>query len=669
MKNLAIILLSTFLGLQTVSGADTYKNPILDVNLPDPTVMRDDDGMYYMTGTENMANLPLYRSADLVEWHQVGTIFKDGDSRPSTQLWAPELCRINGKYVLFYCSNPDPGDTYKAYIGYAVADNILGPWRDRGILFDGYAAQCRDTIDPFYFCEDGRHYLFWGSTNKMWAMEINVDDNLDISFDLSRKVQTAGINMEGTAVYKRGDWYYLFASRGSYAWTTYSVVVGRSDNLFGPYHTKEGISFLAGGQLDTSDYNLAKAEPLTSNNDRFTGTGHNAPIITDGVGNTWLMCHGHYKGNELALFRVPLLGRLFWDGDGWPYLDGGSMTPEDSNPAPFFPEHNATGADDGVESTLPVCEKGGIYDVYLLGDEGMAKLRSTPGITVNDYRNNNEYTAHYALGNAWWAADEVTSQVPSRTDGRDLQSFEIHGDWHNWWGGFYVARKKAEDSNIDSSIDLSHINADSRFHISFYSLGGVRFPFVEVRWFKQDSDDGYPKFTLADAARNGDSPVVGALPATGWSGVDISLGELAGLMDSKRMARDGVSALDYSRFKAGWTGQVLEISLPSGQDGDAASVANGHGAAACFDGVYVYTPKEVTSAVEETLADNQGIEICSDRIVATSRNASPIELYSIDGRMAACSVGSTLSLAGVPAGIYVVRTPVAVKKVLVGNQL
>lgn len=166
-----------------------------------------------------------------------------------------------------------------------------------------------------------------------------------------------------------------------------------------------------------------------------------------------------------------------------------------------------------------------------------------------------------------------------------------------------------------------------------------------------------------------ETPLSWALPATGWSGVDISLGELAGLMDSKRMARDGVSALDYSRFKAGWTGQVLEISLPSGQDGDAASVANGHGAAACFDGVYVYTPKEVTSAVEETLADNQGIEICSDRIVATSRNASPIELYSIDGRMAACSVGSTLSLAGVPAGIYVVRTPVAVKKVLVGNQL
>lgn len=217
MKSHVIVVLAIMLSQQCVSGAETYTNPIIDVNLPDPTVLRDDDGTYYMTGTENIRNLGLFSSPDLVNWTLTGTIFKDGDKRPDTAIWAPELCRIHDKYVLFYCSNPDASDTFKAYLGYAVADSVTGPWHDRGKLFDGYEARCRDTIDPFYFYDNGKHYLFWGSTNNMWVMEIGVDDKLNISYDLSKKVQTAGKAVEGTEVYKRGDWYYMFASRGSYA--------------------------------------------------------------------------------------------------------------------------------------------------------------------------------------------------------------------------------------------------------------------------------------------------------------------------------------------------------------------------------------------------------------------------------------------------------------------
>lgn len=336
MKSSVITLLSIIFAIQTLCGAKTYVNPVIDVNLPDPTVLRDNDGTYYMTGTENIPNLGLYSSRDLVNWTLTGTIFRKDDKRPATMIWAPELCRINGKYVLFYCSNPDASDTFQAYIGYAVADSIAGPWHDRGKLFDGYEAGCRDTIDPFYFFDRGKHYLFWGSTNNMWVMEIGVNDDIDITYDLSAKVQTAGKAVEGTEVYKRGDWYYMFASRGSYAWITYQVVVGRSKNVAGPYVTREGIPFLSGGDLKSPELNLAKAAALTSGNERFTGTGHNAPVITDGAGDTWFICHGHHKGKELDLVRVPLLDRLLWDDEGWPYLEGGTPTP-DEHAAPVFP--------------------------------------------------------------------------------------------------------------------------------------------------------------------------------------------------------------------------------------------------------------------------------------------------------------------------------------------
>lgn len=79
MKSQVIAVLAMMLSLQSVNGAKTYTNPIIDVNLPDPTVLRDDDGTYYMTGTENIRNLGLFSSPDLVDWTLTGTIFKDGD--------------------------------------------------------------------------------------------------------------------------------------------------------------------------------------------------------------------------------------------------------------------------------------------------------------------------------------------------------------------------------------------------------------------------------------------------------------------------------------------------------------------------------------------------------------------------------------------------------------
>ena len=81
MKNIVITIILTALGFNSLYGADTYTNPIIDMNVPDPTVLRDDDGFFYMTATENITNMPLFRSADLVNWTLAGTVFKEGDKR------------------------------------------------------------------------------------------------------------------------------------------------------------------------------------------------------------------------------------------------------------------------------------------------------------------------------------------------------------------------------------------------------------------------------------------------------------------------------------------------------------------------------------------------------------------------------------------------------------
>ncbi len=58
----------------------------------------------------------------------------------------------------------------------------------------------------------------------------------------AQKIQLAGSLTEGTYIYKRDGYYYLFGSAGSCcegANSTYRVVVARSTNLAGPYVNKK----------------------------------------------------------------------------------------------------------------------------------------------------------------------------------------------------------------------------------------------------------------------------------------------------------------------------------------------------------------------------------------------------------------------------------------------
>lgn len=47
---------------------NVYRNPVIDYSLPDPSVIEGDDGYYYLYATEDIRNLPIHRSRNLVDW-------------------------------------------------------------------------------------------------------------------------------------------------------------------------------------------------------------------------------------------------------------------------------------------------------------------------------------------------------------------------------------------------------------------------------------------------------------------------------------------------------------------------------------------------------------------------------------------------------------------------
>ncbi len=321
---LCILTLTSGCSSKKVQTQEIYSNPVINKSLPDPTIIKAKDGYFYLYATEDTKNTPIYKSKNLIDWEFVGTAFTN-ETRPTFEprggLWAPDIEYINGQYVLYYSMSVWGGE-WTCGIGAAVSDKPEGPFTDKGKLFRSNEIGVQNSIDQFYIEEKGKKYLFWGSFRGIYAIELS-NDGLSIKED-AEKIQIAGTAFEGTYIYKRNGYYYLFASIGSCCQgvkSTYKLVVGRSKSLFGPYLDKTGKDMMDNG------YSL-----VIGSNEKFVGNGHCSEIVQDDKGNDWIFYHG--VDVEKPHGRVLLLDNIKWDKDGWPYVEGNS--PSLSSPKPVF---------------------------------------------------------------------------------------------------------------------------------------------------------------------------------------------------------------------------------------------------------------------------------------------------------------------------------------------
>ncbi|MDR1667019.1 MAG: family 43 glycosylhydrolase [Bacteroidales bacterium] len=302
--------------------SQTYRNPVIDRNVPDPTVIRTDTG-FYLYCTESKRLLPIYRSVDLVHWTFVGHAFTP-ETRPNFEpgaaVWAPDINRVCGRYVMYYSMSVWGGE-WTCGIGIATAERPEGPFTDRGMLFRSNGIGVQNSIDPFYMEDEGRKYLIWGSFRGIFAIELS-DDGLSLKKE-AEKQQIAGTAYEGTYIHKRGKYYYFFASVGSCCEglkSTYTTVVGRSKKLLGPYTDKKGRSM-------TDNHH----ETVIRKNEAFVGVGHNSEIVCDDAGNDWMLYHGVKTADPAG--RRLLLDKITWK-KGWPSVAGG--IPSIEAKAPVF---------------------------------------------------------------------------------------------------------------------------------------------------------------------------------------------------------------------------------------------------------------------------------------------------------------------------------------------
>lgn len=290
-----------------------YTNPVFTVKeFPDPSIFRDDDGKYWAFSTEGDYAM----SYDLVNWQYSGNIIMSAGSPDwatnGAHLWAPDIQKINSNYICYYSmskwDDPNPG------IGFAYTDDINeGDWEDGGKLFLSSEIGVNNSIDPMVLCDDEFVYMFWGSFNGIYVIELESDGMSLLGNNLEYARKTKKLltwPYEGAYVYKKNDYYYLYLSQGGCCnslGSTYNVVVYRSKKATGPYVNHLGQS---------ADGN--PGYPVINKNSKFIGPGHN-DVISDDAGNDYLVYHSY--STKYPDKRMLCIDKIVYDEDGWPSVE------------------------------------------------------------------------------------------------------------------------------------------------------------------------------------------------------------------------------------------------------------------------------------------------------------------------------------------------------------
>jgi arabinan endo-1,5-alpha-L-arabinosidase len=327
----------------------------------DPSLIRGKDGYWYSYGTSDPLRegegtphrIPIARSADLVSWTHVGDAFSDATlpswAEHDAGIWAPDIRYVDGQYRLYYVVTQTTitGERDDNAVGMATAPTPAGPWQDSGAPVVGprRGGQVGDgnflwTFDPTAVTDtDGSQWLFYGSYyGGLFTTKLNRNGTEAVG----KPVQVAIDNkFEGSYVVHRDGYWYLFASTANCCagpTTGYSVQVGRSRSLQGPYVDQQGARL--------TDSRAGGTPVLNQNGNRWVGAGHNA-IATDLAGQDWIAYHAidradpYLDGTEGINERPMLLDRLDWVG-GWPTVRAGQGPSESAERAPVTDGRFAT---------------------------------------------------------------------------------------------------------------------------------------------------------------------------------------------------------------------------------------------------------------------------------------------------------------------------------------
>lgn len=286
-----------------VAIGQTYDNPVIRGDVPDPTIMRIGNN-YYATGTSSewAPHYPVFHSYDLVNWEQVGHIFSKKPEWTRNSFWAPEFFKHNDKVYCYYSARRDSDGVSCIGVATAPAESPTD-FTDHGIVVDFG----KESIDAYVYNDNGKLYISWKAYGldhrpiEIVGQRLSDDGLKRIGQPFTMLVDDENIGMEGQCHFKHGDYYYIiYAARGCCGpGSDYEVRIARSKHFEGPYEKYAGNPILNG-----------------NDDNGYQSIGHGT-IVDTPDGRMFYLCHSYVKGSEFFVGRQPALHELIMTADGW----------------------------------------------------------------------------------------------------------------------------------------------------------------------------------------------------------------------------------------------------------------------------------------------------------------------------------------------------------------
>ncbi|KAI1774361.1 glycoside hydrolase family 43 protein [Hypoxylon cercidicola] len=230
-------------------------------NTHDPSIIRRSDGTYFRFSTGG--KIAVHTAPALTgPWTYRGAALPSGSSidlAGNQDLWAPEVALIGSTYYLYY--SVSTFGVQDSAIGVATSSSMdVGTWSDRGSTgIRSSSGKPYNAIDPNLINVNGAYFLNFGS---FWR------DLHQVSMKSSPTAVASGVSAyqlaydpvttaeEGSFMFKNGNYYYLFYSKGKCCGydasrpakgDEYKIMVCRSTSATGGFVDASGRACTNGG--------------------------------------------------------------------------------------------------------------------------------------------------------------------------------------------------------------------------------------------------------------------------------------------------------------------------------------------------------------------------------------------------------------------------------------
>ncbi len=279
---------------------NTYANPVLPGDHPDPTLLKVGDDFYHCGSTFHFTPyMPIYHSKDLVHWEVISRVLPPSKAtpnisdRPSAGIWQGAITHFYGSYWIYFSAGGQ---------WFSKASSPKGPWSEPVMVRTNPTTGPLGYDNAIFVDDDGKPYMVIKNGQKVNRLQaLGKDGQLAdtvINLDwINAKLQYSWA--EGPVMCKRNGYYYYFpagdVSGGQYVLrakklTSDSTYWERLGNFFQPI-TDAKVGFrrpnhigapiqLADGSWWTIGQSYEKYD-----HDDWSGTGRQTslyPVIWDG---------------------------------------------------------------------------------------------------------------------------------------------------------------------------------------------------------------------------------------------------------------------------------------------------------------------------------------------------------------------------------------------------